>query len=174
MQIGLCLHLVSMGASTVAAAPPELPAVTVPPKELGLDPFYTFSNISEYWAEGVQSWFDTNRQNDSSHNHVDTRAELKSYDPALAKLVEEVFGDGPWRYVRPDKRSNLAESHLAGFEPGKGPKFQWEPELLEARRKNNANADALTAKRNRPQNRNKRSDGRPRLRLEPCWHARWH
>ena len=33
---------------------------------------YAISNISEYWAEGVQSWFDTNRQNDSSHNHVDT------------------------------------------------------------------------------------------------------
>ena len=102
---------------------------------------YAISNISEYWAEGVQSWFDTNRQNDSSHNHVDTRAELKSYDPALAKLVEEVFGDGPWRYVRPDKRTDLAESHLAGYEPGKGPRFQWEPELLEARRKNNANVD---------------------------------
>jgi hypothetical protein len=101
---------------------------------------YAISNFSEYWAEGVQSWFDTNRQNDSSHNHVDTRAELKSYDPALAKLVEEVFGDGAWRYVRPDKRTDLAESHLAGYEPGKGPRFQWEPELLEARRKNNAKA----------------------------------
>jgi hypothetical protein len=102
---------------------------------------YAISNISEYWAEGVQSWFDTNRQNDSSHNHVDTRAELKSYDPALAKLVDDVFGDGPWRYVRPDKRTDLAESHLAGYEPGKGPRFQWEPELLEARRKNNPNVD---------------------------------
>ena len=101
---------------------------------------YAISNVSEYWAEGVQSWFDTNRQNDSSHNHVDTRAELKSYDPALAKLVEEVFGDGTWRYVRPDRRTDLAESHLAGYEPGKGPRFQWEPELLEARRQNNANA----------------------------------
>ena len=68
---------------------------------------YAISNVGEYWAEGVQSWFDTNRQNDSSHNHVDTRAELKSYDPArVAKLVEEVFGDGPWRYVRPDKRTD--------------------------------------------------------------------
>ena len=82
---------------------------------------YAMSNMSEYWAEGVQSWFDTNRQNDSSHNHVDTRAELKSYDPALAKLIEEVFGDDPWRYVRPDKRPDLAQSHLAGYEPGKGP-----------------------------------------------------
>ena len=49
--------------------------------------------------------------------------------------------DGPWRYVRADKRPDLAESHLAGYEPGKGPRFQWEPELLEARRKNNAKVD---------------------------------
>src|SRR5215472_17884771 len=41
IHIDLCLLLVSMGASTAAAAPPELPAVTAPPKELGLDPFYT-------------------------------------------------------------------------------------------------------------------------------------
>jgi hypothetical protein len=106
---------------------------------------YAISDMSEYWAEGVQSWFDTNRQNDSSHNHVDTRAELKSYDPELAKLVEEVFGDGAWRYVRPDRRTDLAGSHLAGYEPGKGPRFQWEPELLEARR--NANANSNRSKR---------------------------
>jgi hypothetical protein len=99
------------------------------------------SSSPQYWAEGVQSWFDTNRQNDSSNNHVDTRAQLKFYDPALAKLVEEVFGDGPWRYVRPDKRTDLAESHLAGYDPGKGPSFQSEPKLPEARRKNNANLD---------------------------------
>ena len=39
LPVALCLLLV--GASTATAAPPELPAVTAPPKELGLDPFYT-------------------------------------------------------------------------------------------------------------------------------------
>jgi hypothetical protein len=132
----------TMGLRTVDPTfQPRLSKVYEDAKTKGLwKSTYAISNISEYWAEGVQSWFDTNRENDSSHNHVDTRAELKSYDPALAKLVEEVFGDGPWRYRRPDKRTDLAESHLAGYEPGKGPTFQWEPELLEARRKNNANA----------------------------------
>ena len=132
----------SMGLRTVNPTfQPRLRKVYDEAKAKGLwKNTYAISNISEYWAEGVQSWFDTNRQNDSAHNHVDTRAELKTYDPALAKLIEEVFGDGPWRYVRPDKRTELAESHLAGYEPGKGPRFQWEPELLEARRKNNANA----------------------------------
>jgi hypothetical protein len=94
---------------------------------------YAASNVGEYWAEAVQSWFDTNRQNDSQHNHVDTRPELKSYDPELAKLAEEVFGDGPWRYVRPDRRKDKA--HLAGYDPTSAPTFKWEPRLLEARKK---------------------------------------
>jgi hypothetical protein len=94
---------------------------------------YAGSNAGEYWAEAVQSWFDTNRQNDSQHNHVDTREELKAYDPELAKLCDEVFGDGPWRYIRPDHRTE--KGHLTGFDPSKAPVFQWEPELLEARRK---------------------------------------
>ena len=94
---------------------------------------YAASNPGEYWAEAVQSWFDTNRQNDSQHNHVDTRPELKAYDPDVAKLADEVFGDGPWRYVRPDHRKDKA--HLAGYDPGSAPTFKWEPRLLEARKK---------------------------------------
>ena len=94
---------------------------------------YAASNPAEYWAEAVQSWFDTNRQNDSQHNHVDTREELKQYDPEVAKLCAEVFGDEPWRYVRPDQRKDKA--HLAGYDPARAPVFQWEPELLDARTK---------------------------------------
>jgi hypothetical protein len=94
---------------------------------------YAASNPSEYWAEGVQSWFNTNRQNDSQHNHVDTREELKAYDPELAKLCAEVFGDGPWRYIRPVRRTE--KGHLGGYDPSRAPTFKWEPELLEARRK---------------------------------------
>jgi alpha-glucosidase len=48
---------------------------------------YAAVNHNEYWAEGVQSWFDDNRENDSLHNHVNTRAELKEYDPGLAAPV---------------------------------------------------------------------------------------
>ena len=44
---------------------------------------YAATDEHEYWAEGVQSWFDTNRENDAIHNHVDTREELLEYDPAL-------------------------------------------------------------------------------------------
>ena len=38
---------------------------------------YAGTNPAEYWAEGIQSWFDTNRENDYEHNHVNTREELK-------------------------------------------------------------------------------------------------
>lgn len=97
-------------------------------RDAGLwDGTYAGTNRQEYWAEGVQSWFDTNRQNDSQHNHVNTRAELKEYDPDLAKLLKEVFGDEPWRYTSPSTRWN--RGHLAGYDPAKAPHFQW-PERL--------------------------------------------
>ena len=35
---------------------------------------YAGTNHHEYFAEGVQSWFDNNRENDHDHNHVNTRA----------------------------------------------------------------------------------------------------
>lgn len=87
---------------------------------------YAATNHHEYWAEGVQSWFDTNRQPDHDHNHVDTRAELRAYDPALAALCERVFGDGDWRDTRPETR---LVGHLEGHDPAGAPTFEW-PERL--------------------------------------------
>ena len=81
----------------------------------------------EYWAEGVQSWFDTNRENDDQHNHVDTRAELVEYDPKLAALCKEVFGDTPWRYVHPRDREE--PGHLTGLDATQAPRFEWSEEL---------------------------------------------
>ena len=86
---------------------------------------YAAENVHEYWAEGVQSWFDNNRENDAIHNSVDTRAELKKYDPALAALCKEVFGDGPGRYKKPMERPADERTHLAGFDPEKAPVFRW-------------------------------------------------
>src|SRR5262245_47831205 len=51
---------------------------------------YAATNHKEYWAEGVQSWFDCNLTNNHQHNHVGTREALKDYDPRLAKLLAEV------------------------------------------------------------------------------------
>ena len=91
---------------------------------------YASNNRAEYWAEGVQSWFDTNRPPDHDHNHVDTREELKAYDPALAKLVESIFGDKPWRYRRPSQRK--APLHLAGYDRTRSPRFSWPARVLKA------------------------------------------
>ena len=89
---------------------------------------YAANNKNEYWAEGVQSWFDNNRPPDHDHNHVDTRAELIEYDPGLAKLCAEVFGNTVIRYTRPTARK--VKGHLAGFDPSKSPTFAW-PEGLD-------------------------------------------
>lgn len=86
---------------------------------------YAATNPGEYWAEAVQDWFDNNRQNDSLHNHVNTRAELKEYDPALAKLCAEVFGENPWRYRKPMARDPAGRAHLAGLDPARLPPFRW-------------------------------------------------
>ena len=84
---------------------------------------YAATNRHEYWAEAVQSWFDTNRPPDHDHNDVDTREELKAYDPEIYALIDETFPDKSYRYVRPDKRKEAG--HLAGYDPSKAPAFAW-------------------------------------------------
>ena len=88
---------------------------------------YAAKNKAEYWAEGVQSWFNSNRPPDHDHNHIDTREELKEYDPGLANLAGEIFGDTVWRYKRPSQRKS--PGHLQGFDPLKTPIFKWPKEL---------------------------------------------
>jgi hypothetical protein len=84
----------------------------------------------EYFAEGVQSWFDDNRENDHDHNHVNTRAELIEYDPGLAALCKEVFGATVLVYTKPATRLN---GHLAGYDPAAAPRFVWPARLDKAR-----------------------------------------
>lgn len=91
---------------------------------------YAANNRMEYWAEGVQSYFDTNRPPDHDHNHVDTRDELAQYDPRLFSLIDEVFQQNPWRYQRPEERDAADRKHLAGYDPGQAPTFRW-PEGLQ-------------------------------------------
>jgi peptidyl-prolyl cis-trans isomerase A (cyclophilin A) len=94
---------------------------------------YASSHPSEYWAEAVQDWFDDNRENDSLHNHVNTRAELKEYDPQLAALVADVLGDGTWRYRKPRQRAPAERAHLNGFDPTMAPRFGWRETPLVAK-----------------------------------------
>lgn len=93
---------------------------------------YAATNPHEYWAESVQSWFDDNRENDALHNHVNTRAELREYDPAVAALCAEVFGDRSWKYARPARRPVADRAHLAGWNPASLPQFEWRREPLTA------------------------------------------
>lgn len=102
---------------------------------------YAATNRSEYWAEGVQSWFDCNRPRDRQHNGVTTRAALKKHDARLAELLAQVFAKNEWRYVLPDQRKETG--HLRGFDRERSPIFVWPPELLKA-------YDELQAKKKNP------------------------
>jgi hypothetical protein len=86
---------------------------------------YAGTNAGEYWAEGVQSWFDDNAPPDALHNKVRTRAALKEYDKELAKLCEEVFGDKDWRYSKPKDRKAEDRAHLKAYDPKDVPTFRW-------------------------------------------------
>ena len=92
---------------------------------------YAGSNHSEYFAESVQSWFGTNRENDNDHNHVNTRAELREYDPPMGNLMEAIFGDNDWQYVRPSQRKPVSE-HLNGYDMSRAPHFQWPAHVSKA------------------------------------------
>ena len=87
--------------------------------------YYAGSDPAEYWAEGVTSWFNVPHPNNVAH----TRLALKKYDPRLAKLLTEVFGDGDWRYTQPATRTHLP--HLQGFNPQEAPIYQRPTRLLE-------------------------------------------
>lgn len=91
---------------------------------------YASVNHHEYFAEGVQSWFDNNRTNDHDHNHVDTRSELLDYDPALAEICREVFGETDLKYTKPATRLT---DHMAGYDPKTAPKFAWPERLMNTR-----------------------------------------
>lgn len=65
------------------------------------DNTYSATNQYEYWAEGVQMYFDCARSATPSngvHNEVCNREQLRKYDPGLFELVDRAFGKNPWRY----------------------------------------------------------------------------
>lgn len=90
---------------------------------------YASVNHYEYFAEGVQNWFSNNREPDHDHNHVNTREELEAYDPELAKLCREVFGDTKLAYTLPATR---LKGHLEGYDPSVAPEFCWPDRLKRA------------------------------------------
>jgi hypothetical protein len=91
---------------------------------------YASVNHMEYFAEGIQSWFNDNREPDHDHNHVNTRAELIEYDPCLAAICREVLGDEERSYTKPLTRLN---GHLSGYDPSTAPTFVWPERLKKAK-----------------------------------------
>ena len=55
---------------------------------------------------------------------------MREYDPELAALCEEVFGDRAWRYQKPKDRAPKDRAHLEGYDLLRAPRFRW-PEGLE-------------------------------------------
>jgi len=62
---------------------------------------YLTTNAGEYWAEGAQAYFDCMRPQYGAN----TREKLKEYDVDLFNLVDEVYKQSPYRYVRYDIRN---------------------------------------------------------------------
>ena len=76
---------------------------------------YAGTRYEEYWAVGVQAWFDLSRPPGPIHNEIDTRAELKAYDHSLARLIEATFGDAKVSSSCHDTASPLrANSRIVG------------------------------------------------------------
>ncbi len=61
---------------------------------------YVATNPAEYWAEGCQAYFDCMRPQFGAN----TREKLEKYDEGLFKLVDEVYKQSKFRYVRYDQR----------------------------------------------------------------------
>lgn len=53
---------------------------------------YTMTTIDEYWAEGTQFWFGSNKLQVFDGRRILERDDLKGYDPTLFSVLEAVFG----------------------------------------------------------------------------------
>ena len=87
---------------------------------------YASSDRREYWAEASHAWFHPNGAG-SFDRFGNTRQALKQYDPGLATLLAEVYGDKDWQYTPVETRTH--QPHLQGFNPKDSPTFGGWPEL---------------------------------------------
>ena len=103
--------------------------------------------IAEFWAEGVQAWFNCNGTirpksggGQSSFEvlgpkgehvcHLQTREQMRTHMPEFAKLLDDSFRQNKWLYVPVAER--LDEPHLKGFDPADAPTFRWPPAVVAA------------------------------------------
>ena len=88
---------------------------------------YAAVNHKEYWAEGVNAWLHP-RDPHFVALIGGTPEALEQYDPELAALVKEVFGNVNWEYTPVTTRTH--QPHLQGFDPQNSPTFQWPPDKI--------------------------------------------
>jgi hypothetical protein len=65
---------------------------------------YAATDYLEYWAEGVQSYFDANmpvKKPNGIHNGIATREALKEYDPDLFDLIDTTLKSPKWKWTQP-------------------------------------------------------------------------
>jgi len=117
---------------------PRLRALHQNAKESGRFSGYGMVNFGEFWAEGVQSWFNCNRAGGLAVREADgkrplqinTRDQVKAHMPELAKLLAEVFRGNKWTYTPAVER--LHQPHLKGYDPAKAPVFKWPKKVIDA------------------------------------------
>ena len=86
---------------------------------------YAITNVSEYWAEAVQSYLDCNQPKiNASHNGVFSRERLRAHDPEVLRLIEESLKTA-WRWTPLEKRPSRERKHLRGYDPKTAPTFRW-------------------------------------------------
>jgi len=54
---------------------------------------YAATTIHEYWAEGTQFWFESNRLTVVDGRRILDRSDLAAYDPALYAVLAQAYGD---------------------------------------------------------------------------------
>ncbi|KQN26674.1 glycoside hydrolase [Sphingomonas sp. Leaf33] len=53
---------------------------------------YALTSVGEYWAEGTQTWFESNRLTVVDGTRILSPADLKRYDPALYAVLGKAYG----------------------------------------------------------------------------------
>ena len=117
---------------------PRLRALYEEAKKAGRFRGYGMVSMGEFWAEGVQSWFNCNRAgglevlrpDGKRLSLINTRQEVRKYLPEYARFLDEAFGHNTWTYVPVPKR--LHQPHLKGYDPSKAPVFKWPRRVIEA------------------------------------------
>lgn len=72
---------------------------------------YRETEVMEYFAEGVQDWFNVNAEmdhNDGKHNWCNTREELQDFDPELYNLIAEYFPKTNLQISKHKKINNIS------------------------------------------------------------------